>query len=193
VLRREFVPYLHLSQTIRRVLTKPRGYARDFLTIDCMFRNETGGVAPLGPLVDRLFLDRPVARAVRNRRGLLANEIALAVARGNGSAAVTSLACGPATELFDVFCATPGLKLQATLIDIDFQALAFVADRRDAEGLTKRMRLEHGNLVHLATGRTVIDLKDQNLVYSIGLIDYFEDRFFIALLNWIHGCLAPGG
>jgi extracellular factor (EF) 3-hydroxypalmitic acid methyl ester biosynthesis protein len=55
------------------------------------------------------------------------------------------------------------------------------------------MRLEHANLVHLATGRSGLPLRDQNLVYSVGLIDYFEDRFVIALLNWIHGCLAPGG
>jgi cyclopropane fatty-acyl-phospholipid synthase-like methyltransferase len=79
------------------------------------------------------------------------------------------------------------------LIDIDFQALAFVQERRDAAGLTKSMRLEHGNLVYLATGRRQVDLQSQNLVYSIGLIDYFEDRFVVALLNWIHTCLAPGG
>jgi extracellular factor (EF) 3-hydroxypalmitic acid methyl ester biosynthesis protein len=192
-LRREFSPYLHLTQFARRVLVKPRGYAGDFLTIDWMYRNEPGGVAPLGPLIDRLFLERPTVRAARSRRGLLAEEIALALARGGGSVRVTSLACGPAAEFFDVFKENPGVKLQATLVDIDFQALAFVEERRNAAGLTKRMRLEHANLVYLATGRSTLDLKDQNLVYSIGLIDYFEDQFVIALLNWIHGCLAPGG
>jgi len=30
-------------------------------------------------------------------------------------------------------------------------------------------------------------------MYSIGLIDYFNDRFVVNLLNFIHGCLAPGG
>jgi extracellular factor (EF) 3-hydroxypalmitic acid methyl ester biosynthesis protein len=191
--RRELIPYYHLTLVGRRALTKPRGYAGDFLTIDWMYRKESGGVTPLGPLLDNLFLEMPTVRAVRNRRGLLAAEIADALRRAGGSARVTSLACGPAAELFDIFAATPDATLQATLIDIDFQALAFVADRRDAAGLTKRMRLEHGNLVHLATGRTAIDLKDQNLVYSIGLIDYFEDPFVIALLNWIHACLSSGG
>jgi hypothetical protein len=158
-----------------------------------MYCNEPGGIAPLGPLFDSLLLDRPTVRAARNRRGLLTEEIAVALRAGDGSARVTSLACGPGAELFDHFSENSASKLEATLIDIDFQALAFVADRRDAAGLTKRMRLEHGNLVHLATGRSTIDLKDQNLIYSIGLIDYFEDCFVIALLNWIHGCLAPRG
>ena len=192
-LRREFTPYLHLTRVTRRVFTWPRGYAGDFLTIDWMYGNEPGGVAPLGPLLDKIFLELPVSRCVRNRRRLLAGEIALALRRGGGSASVASLASGPATEVFDVYSEDSGAKLKATLIDIDFQALAFVADRRDAAGLTKNIRLEHANLVYLATGRCALDLTNQNLVYSIGLIDYFEDRFVIALLNWIHGCLLPGG
>jgi hypothetical protein len=31
------------------------------------------------------------------------------------------------------------------------------------------------------------------LVYSIGLIDYFSDRFVVSLLDYIHGLLKPGG
>lgn len=55
------------------------------------------------------------------------------------------------------------------------------------------MNLVHANLVYLATGRETLDLKDQDLVYSIGLIDYFDDKFVIALLNYVHRLLAPGG
>lgn len=193
VLRREFAPYVHLTQVTRRALVKPRGYAGDFLTISWIYNDQAGGVPPLGPLVDNLFFNRPACRAVKNRRRILAEEIGLALERSGGSARVTSLACGPAQEVFDVFRASPDLKLKATLIDIDFEALAFVAERRDKLGLTKSMRLEHANLVYLATGRQILDLKDQELVYSSGLIDYFADEFVISLLNWIHGCLASGG
>jgi hypothetical protein len=31
------------------------------------------------------------------------------------------------------------------------------------------------------------------LIYSIGLTDYFNDKFVIKLLNWIHGRLRGGG
>ena len=172
---------------------KPRGYAGDFLTINWMYDEQAGGVAPLGPLIDDLFLKRPAPQAVRNRRAILVEEIGLTLERYGGSASVTSLACGPAQEIFDVFRANPTLKLKATLIDIDFEALAFVAQRRDKAGLNKSMRLEHANLVYLATGRHQLDLNDQQLVYSVGLIDYFADQFVIALLNWIHSCLASGG
>ena len=55
------------------------------------------------------------------------------------------------------------------------------------------MRLVHENLVHLATGRRRLEIAEQDLVYSIGLIDYFEDDVVVRLLDFIHGALRPGG
>ncbi len=49
------------------------------------------------------------------------------------------------------------------------------------------------NLILLATGRRKTSLPPQNLIYSIGLIDYFQDKLVIHLLNWIYDTLAPGG
>lgn len=190
LVRRELHPYMMLTRIVERIYSKPRGYAGDFLTIRWMYDNEIGGVGAAGRLIDTAFLERPAAKAVRNRRGLLAEEIDGAIERGGR---VTSLACGPAEEIFDVFAAKGHEALRVTCLDIDLQALALVSDRRDQSGLKSRMRLEQANLVYLATGRSKLDLGDQDLMYSIGLIDYFQDRFVIALLNWIHGCLAPGG
>jgi CRP-like cAMP-binding protein/SAM-dependent methyltransferase len=191
VVRREMHPYVLLTRVIERIYSKPRGYAGDFQTIEWMYRNEPGGQGTIGPLLDGAFLDRPAARAVRNRRGLLAEEITAAV--GNGGT-VTSLACGPAEEVFDVFARLEDRgRLKATLIDIDFQALALVTDRCEREGLRKHVTCKQGNLVYLATGRAQLELVPQDLIYSIGLIDYFDDRFVVALLDWIHGRLRPGG
>ena len=188
--RRELHPYLMLTRIVERIYSKPRGYAGDFLTIRWMYDNETGGVGAAGKLIDTAFLERPAAKAVRNRRRLLAGLIESAIERGGK---VTSLACGPAEELFDVFSAVGPNALHATCLDIDLQALALVADRRDQARLKGHMRLEQANLVYLATGRAKLDIPEQNLVYSIGLIDYFQDRFVVALLDWIHDRLAPGG
>lgn len=191
LVRREMHPYLLLTRIVERIYTKPRGYAGDFLTIAWMYANEVGGHSASGRAIDAAFLGRPAAKAVRNRRGLLVGEIGQALERGGK---VTSMACGPAEELFDVF---GGLQdksaLSATCLDIDLQALALVSDRRDREHLKRQIRLEQANLVYMATGRTKIDLAPQDLVYSIGLIDYFQDRFVIALLDWVHALLAPGG
>ncbi len=64
---------------------------------------------------------------------------------------------------------------------------------RPDQRLGAQIRLEQGNLVYLASGRVTLDVPPQELVYSIGLIDCFSDRFVVGLLDWVHGLLAPGG
>ena len=149
----------------------------------------------MGPLLDRCFLNQEAAQAVRNRRGLLAEHIQTALKDSDGQTArITSLACGPAAEIFDVFeTLDDPTRLRATLIDIDLQALAFVSDKCDQHQLRRQMDLVNGNLVYLATGRQQLKLDHQDLVYSIGLIDYFSDKFVITLLNYVYSLLRPGG
>jgi hypothetical protein len=194
-LHRELLPYVLLGRSPERAYTKPRGYAGDYLTIEWIYRAEAAGVGRVGPLIDRCFLDLPVAQAVRNRRGLLATEIHRAVEANPGrDVRVTSMACGPARELFDVFGQLdPSIRLTASLVDIDAEALEFVRRERSSRGLDDRMELHLANLVHLATGRQRLELPPQHLVYSIGLIDYFDDRFVVSLIDYVHGLLHPGG
>ena len=42
-------------------------------------------------------------------------------------------------------------------------------------------------------GRHRLELPPQDLVYSVGLIDYFNDRFVLKLINYAHSLLHPGG
>jgi extracellular factor (EF) 3-hydroxypalmitic acid methyl ester biosynthesis protein len=194
-IQRELLPYILLTENCERWYAKPRGYAGDFLTIEWIYRNRAGGTGRIGPVLDRCFLDLPAAAAVRNRRGLLREEIEKTIAaRQSATARVLSLASGPARELFDVYetLEDPAI-LAATCVDIDLQALAFVADLRDARKLKRTMHLQNVNLAHVATGRAKLELPPQDLAYSIGLIDYFEDPFVVQLLDAIHDRLRPGG
>ena len=193
-LQAELLPYVLLSDMGERMYAKPRGYAGDYLTIAQLYADVSSGSGRLGPLLDRCLRDQSAGSAVRNRRPLLAEEIGRAIAgRAGQLTRVTSLACGPAQELFDVFASLddPAI-LQATCLDIDAEALAYVRARLD-DRFAPCVCLEQANLVYLALGRTTLDLPPQHLMYSIGLIDYFNDRFVVNLLNFIHGCLAPGG
>lgn len=194
-LRLELLPYLLLTRSAERMYRKPRGYAGDFLTIDWMYANEPGGAGELGVLLDRCFLDQPAAQAVRNRRGLLLEELQRALTlTGERPLRVTSLACGPAAEVFDIL-QDEGLasQVQFTLVDVDQQALEHVRARLEATGLTEAVRLERRNLLHLCVGRQQLDLQPQHLIYSIGLIDYFDDRIVTHLQRWIRSSLQPGG
>ncbi len=193
--QREVMPFLQQTEVARRMYTKPRGYAGDFYTIELMYRDQPGGHGAFGRTLDRCFMDEPAAKAVRNRRGLLADEIEAELGRRpEGPVRVTSLACGPAREIFDVYerCADAG-RLLPTLVDMDGEALAFVRERLSELHPEAPVELIKENLIYLALGRSALDLPPQDLVYSIGLIDYFEDELVIRLLDWAHGLLRPGG
>ena len=134
-------------------------------------------------------------RPARNRRGLLANEIFdTCTAHAGQQVNVTSLACGPAREVFDAFerLKQPSL-LNVTGVDIDQEALELLRVRCIEYGLSDRVNGVHGNLIYMATGRQELALPPQNLVYSIGLIDYFNDEFVVKLMDWIYDLLRPGG
>jgi CRP-like cAMP-binding protein/SAM-dependent methyltransferase len=194
-IQKELVPYMLLTKNCARTYVKPRGYAGDYLTIEWMYEAQPGGVPPLGPLLDACMMELPASIAVRNRRGLLAEEINRVVESRNGETArIMSLACGPAREVFDVFETLPDpARLKATMIDFDMQALAHVAERRDRLGLQRSIALTPANLIHLALGRKTIDVDEQDLVYSIGLIDYFPDELVVKLMSLVHSLLRPGG
>jgi hypothetical protein len=193
--QRDLLPWLMLTRTAERFYAKPRGYAGDYLSIAWMYDNQAQGTGRLGRVIDRCFLDEPPCCAVRNRRRLMADQIQRHLSGNAGRPIrVTTMACGPAREVFDVFATLDDpSRLEVTLIDVDQEALAYVRQEIAARGLEGRIRVFHGNLVYLAMGRQKVDLHDQDLIYSMGLIDYLNDKLVGKLMDWVHGCLAPGG
>ncbi len=194
-IQKEFLPYLSLAESVDRFYSKPRGYAGDFLSIAKIYDDQPGGAGRIGPLVDACFLSSTAAAAVRNRRQLLRRLIGEAMEKNSSETTqVTSLACGPAQELFDVYAQLQQpARLRASLIDIDLQALAFVMDKATRLKLHRHIEVFNNNLLYLAAGRQTIKLAPQDLIYSIGLIDYFGDKFAVQLLNFVHDNLKPGG
>lgn len=194
-IQQEILPYMLLSENGERVYKKPCGYAGDYLSIELMYQNKARGIGALGRVLDRCFLDLVGVNAVRNRCGLLQNEISKVVANSNGEVVyITSMACGPARELFELYKNIDNPKvIKSTLIDLDEDALQFVKEKSEYLSIQKHITMFNENLISLAVGRSSINIVPQDLVYSIGLIDYFSDKYVILLLNYIHKILKPGG
>ena len=189
------LPYFWQTVTSELPYSKPRGYAGDYLTIQRMYDNAPSGTGRIGAVMDRVFMSTHACVAVQNRRGLLRREIEQTIRERstNRLVRVTSLACGPAQEIFDVFEQQPESDfLCATLIDLDDQALAFVRGKAASFGRIVQLVLHQANLLYLAAGRKHLEIPPQDLVYSIGLIDYFPDKYVIALMNYAYGLLRPG-
>jgi CRP-like cAMP-binding protein/SAM-dependent methyltransferase len=194
-LQNEMLPYVLTTETADRFYSKPRGYAGDYLAIHGIYRNEGGGTGRIGPLVDRMFLETPPSKAVRNRRALLAGEIVNTVkGKPERPVKVLCMASGPATEVFDAFAVLEDKgRLKVTLMDIDLQALAFVDEIRTKQKLHNQITLVNENLIALFLGRGNTRVDPQDMIYSIGLIDYLNDKLVNRLLQYAYENLAPGG
>jgi CRP-like cAMP-binding protein/SAM-dependent methyltransferase len=193
-LQSELLPLLRLSALGERLYAKPRGYAGDYATIAMIYEDAPAGTASLGPMLDRSMLNLAVAKAIRNRRRMLASEIAKSYAASAKEFHVACLACGPACEVFDAFRdAGDTRRLNVSCVDIDREALAQIADRAQAHKLSGQLQPLHGNLIYLATGRQEMQLAPQDLIYSLNMTDYLSDDLAISLLDWIHAKLRPGG
>jgi len=194
-MQHEMLPYVLTTETADRFYSKPRGYAGDYLAIHNIYTEKSGGSGRLGTLVDRMFLNTPPARAVRNRKDLLTREItSLVRERQPDSTRVLCLASGPASEVFDAYQQLEDRgRLQTTLMDIDLQALAFVDDQRSRRKLSGVMSLVNENLIALFLGRGRTRLEQQDFIYSLGLTDYLNDKLVGKLLAYAYEILAPGG
>lgn len=193
----EMLPYLLLSDTLQRAYTKPRGYAGDFVTIAKIYSQESDSDSELGGILDQCFYNLPPAIAVRNRKNLIKNEILERVKRNSADGKVThitALASGPAEEVFEAYQIIEDRRaLVTTLIDNDLMALAHAADRRDKLRLKNQIQLVNESLIYMALGRSSLKLKNQDFIYSMGLIDYFNDKHVIKLLNFSYEALSKGG
>ena len=194
IAKRELLPYVLLSEAGELFYSKPKGYPGDYGTIEKIYNNSPRGINRLGPLLDECFLNLSAAQAVRNRREILAREIAKTVDASDGIANIISLACGPAREVIDAFSlANSKNMMNVTLLDFDAEALAFCKTNFDNRGFHERIEFLNENLIHLALGRKRLRIASQELAYSVGLIDYFNDDFVVKLLNFIFDILAKEG
>lgn len=193
--QKEVLPYISKTRLGDRLYSKPRGYGGDFSALELIYQNEPDGTGTLGSVLDHCLLEMPAIRALRTRRRFLTDEIRKTVDAASGNVArVMSVACGPAREVFDAFDALDDpTRLASTLIDVDFQALLYISEIVQRRGLKDQVQMTVKNLVYLALGRTEFDAPEQDLVYSLGLIDYFNDSMVIRVIDHIHSVLRPGG
>jgi extracellular factor (EF) 3-hydroxypalmitic acid methyl ester biosynthesis protein len=175
-----------------RARAKPRGYAGDAVMIDYIYRGlrkcERDEVTPLG----RLLFDftaglSAAARAVRDRRGLLAAHID-ATARRVDMPRILAVACGHLREAVISDAVRTESIGQLVALDQDAQSLDTL---RDAYATVPAIDVVHGTVRDLLTG--TLDLHGFDLIYAAGLYDYLPDRAARALTTDLALRLNPGG
>jgi extracellular factor (EF) 3-hydroxypalmitic acid methyl ester biosynthesis protein len=179
---------------------KPLGYPGDFEVMNQVYDWERRGANVYEMLIHRLGLD--VAECIKTRMEVVRATIGKVVQeKGNARAArVLSLGSGPAREV-ETYLSSAGLKnkrVEFTLIDQEQAALSYAIEKTyphvlNAKGQARVQCLNMSFTDILRGTGGLSSLPPQDLIYSVGLLDYLADRRAQALTRRLYESLAPGG
>ncbi|MCE2510032.1 MAG: hypothetical protein J4G10_03505 [Alphaproteobacteria bacterium] len=181
----------------QRSYEKPLGYPGDFEVMNYVYAWRRQGASAFGKLLHRIGLDG--MECIANRMVMMQQTIAEVVARKGGPVQITNLACGPAQEIVNYL--RLGMLPQAvhiTLIDQDHQALTQAYERTYPETLRLKEQATvnclHVSFRQLLKGERLLDnIPAQDLIYTVGLVDYLDARKARPLIDGLYRQLAPGG
>ena len=167
---------------LSRCYEKPRGYAGDAVLIDLIYdRKPPDNSSPRATSLFDFTIGFPASEAVRLRRDYAET---LVSAAWQGGKQICVLACGHFREA-------------DTLIGNDMSNVVAV----DQDGLSLDVvRRNHGPSINCHEANVFNYLRGAasrgetfDLIYTLGLTDYLDDRAMRLLHKLMNACLAPGG
>jgi len=180
------------SHLCNHARTWPLGYPGDYRIIEAVYRN-TPLSSGLGYLLDHYFLSTTLAQAVRGRKARMA-ELLEAEFSGRRGLRVLNIGCGPCRELLELSRIIDASGAEVTCVDADTEALDFAAERLQYTPAADRVRFRRYNALRMVNAeRNRRQFGPQDIVYTIGLLDYLEDEVLVRMLRALYDLLEPGG
>ncbi|MBN1794500.1 MAG: methyltransferase domain-containing protein [Candidatus Omnitrophica bacterium] len=187
--------WAYRSSIMKRAYEKPRGYPGDYRMLEAIYDNKPFS-KKIGEYFDLYFLNNPYAIAVRNRKDKLGDMLKNFIETANlDSIKILNLACGSCREIAELL---PSLQYRKpiyfTCIDWDQEALDFSKNALKNSPPNVTFNFLKKDLIELIkNGRSPLLLKSQDLIYSIGLVDYLPDRMFKKIVQASFRLLAEEG
>ena len=180
--------FLYQSWIYRRAFEKPRGYPAAY--------NNKALSEGIGKYYDGYCLGLPYTVSIRLRKDMM-REILYDYINSstNENLKILNLASGGCREIREMFNSPILYEGTANLmcIDLDEEAIAFAREKLsniDTGNIT--VNLIQGNIVRMGD----LNLGKKNcfdMIYSIGVADYLQDRMLAKMLKDSYALLKPGG
>ncbi|UCH75103.1 MAG: class I SAM-dependent methyltransferase [Rhodospirillales bacterium] len=183
----------------RRSYEKPLGYPGDYQVMNHVYEWQSEGETAIGKLLHHIGLEigEFVGTRMRMVQQIIADEVANR--KSNDAMHVTSIGSGPAKEVSNYLQADAiPAPISFTLIDQEHEALEQAYG--DIYPQTTRHR---GRATVQCLNMSFVDLAKKNrifpgvgpqdLIYSMGIIDYLTDHRARGLIASLYDRLAPGG
>jgi SAM-dependent methyltransferase len=195
---------LMTAPSCQRALHKPFGYAGDYEMMNFIYERQFEGPTLFARAVGLAFLTTRAPAAVRGRKDLVRRQLEALLAERAGSrepVRILSIAAGPAQELYELFAGLDELPVpvEVVLFEQDRNALTHAWRRLRS---TAEQRFPHGvrlTYLHDSVKRLLRDEKlfagfgTFDLVFSCGLLDYFQRATAVNLTRRLVAVTRPGG
>jgi extracellular factor (EF) 3-hydroxypalmitic acid methyl ester biosynthesis protein len=180
--RANLAPWINKSLIMKRGLEKPRGYAGDYQMLEYIYDGNAISTG-IGLYLDKGFLDSELTVAVRNRKSAMLTFLEQRAKKG--ALNILNLASGPCREIKELSHLSLGNRLKFTCVDFDEEALQY---SRKTIPNTEQLNIDFvkEDILKLIKNKNNPVFANQDLIYSIGLVDYLPDRF---LTNILRTCL----
>lgn len=186
------------SMIVKRAYEKPRGYPGDYKMLEIVYDNMAiSKEENIGLYFDKYFLKSPYAVAVRIRKDRLRDILQEYINEAKiNPARILDIACGSCREIKELL---PNLKINRSIIfsclDWDEEALKFSQDvLLPIKPKNVEFKFIKEDIINLIKdGNVAYALGTQDLIYSIGLIDYLPDRILKRLVQALYKLLAKSG
>lgn len=164
-------------------LTRPYGYAGDFMIIDKIYREHITEDKRFEKW-DIFWSSLAACNAVRNRKDYFIRTLTSRLLNNN-QLQLLNVASGPARDLFELYAQIQPEQLNTVCIEADDRAIAYA----------KELNKEHLNRIEFINKNIFRYRADQqyDIVWSAGLFDYFNDDIFVKLLSRFVSWTKPGG
>jgi len=180
-------PILEKESIFGHTFQKPYGYAGDYFLIEKIYQLHESD-DPAIKKWDRFYHSHEACVAVINRKTYFLNKLEELHQR-NKEARVLILGSGPATDVFEFNSSQEeaGIEnsLRFDLLDIDQGALDYAAKKN--ERYVDNIEFVRTNVMKYSTD------EKYDLIWSAGLFDYLNDKYFTVLLAQFQDNLREEG
>lgn len=178
------------SPMITRARNWPEGYPGDYKTLEAVYANQPTGNG-VGLHLDRYFLSRTLAVAIRSRRRHLSSLLTARSAAEQTDAKWLNLACGPCRELLNV---PPPIQRRTVIcVDSDTNALSYAANLLAARPLGEVQFLAENAYRFANAQRNVKRFGYFSTIYSAGLFDYIPSERLSTIVGALYQSLSIDG
>lgn len=184
--------WAYQSPLIKRAFEKPRGYAGDYKMIELIYDNKPlSDYNNIGYYYDNWLLKNIYAVAVRNRKDFMKEYLFNSICNTEATEFnVLNLACGSCREIRELVAekTIPShKKIKFVCVDMDEESLCFSKQALSSVPDNIEITFIKENILNMLRNPIKFSksLGKYDLIYSIGLADYFPD---ILLKNFIKFC-----